>query len=221
MIDTNEGLQGNVIRLARVVHSHADNHCVDLVYLDDDSRETGVQVLAPFATTNTGRVDLPEPTQPPSGEWSPELSGGRDMLAVVAMAGMVPIVMGFLYPQVCQMLFDPAQYPNLHVDRHASDVHQIITGQGDTEFWHPSGTFIKIGSTPDHMDLTGKDFDGKWSVGGSPAAHFKLSVNGDQTFVHVKPGGETYVKSINKITVKSEVNVTVIAPRIDLNPDKD
>lgn len=52
-----------------------------------------------------------------------DFEGGREMSAVVVFARGVPVVLGFLLPQVGQMTFPDK---NRRVDRHASGVYSTI-----------------------------------------------------------------------------------------------
>ena len=211
------------IRLAKVVHVHPSGYSVDIMFYDDNSRASNVQCMAPCgATTNTGMVDLPKPDPVPE-DWSLENSNTRDMIAVVAFFRGQALVLGFLYPQVCQMLFDEH---NRMVYRHASDVYTTIDKDGNTEVFHPSGTYLRIGQKPSHEDLTGKDFDQKWKIKNNTnkAVHVHLTVanGGAEKFtLNVDPTGKLNVWALNDINIESETHISMYAPRIDLNKPGD
>jgi len=178
------------LKLAKVVKVNPGGHSVDLLFLDDGSRIPGVQVLSGSASTNSGVVDIPEPS---GGGWdsSASLTGDRDLIAVVAFYRGLPLVQGFLFPQVCQMLFDR---PNFKVTRHASDVYQTVDGAGNVEVYHPSGTYLRIGESAAHEDLTGLDTDGKWKISKntSKAVHVQLTIkNGGvlKASLNIDPSG--------------------------------
>src|SRR3546814_9835326 len=110
---------------------------------DDGSHLAGVQVLGPSASSNTGYNDLPRPATPSSGDpWDLREATDRDVLAGVAYFGPYPVVLGFRYPQVCQMLFKDLER---RINRHASDVYSTIDADGNMEVYHPSGTYLRIG----------------------------------------------------------------------------
>ncbi len=95
---------GSGLRYAKVERV-ASKHAVDLVFLDDGSRVPGVRVLSASASTNTGSVDLATPTPAPDDAGiQPTLD--RDAFAVVGFMGNIPIVLGFLFPSVCQLMFE-------------------------------------------------------------------------------------------------------------------
>jgi hypothetical protein len=165
---------------ARVVALHPEDHSCDLVMLSDGSRLSGVQIMSSSASTNTGLNDLAAPTPAPGGDkWNASLKTGRDIVAIVDWCENNPYVVGFLFPQICQMTFKD---PNRKIDRHASDFYQTIDGKGNVEWSHPSGTYLRIGTSPEHEDLTGKDFDKKWAIknntGTAPHVHLTVASAG-------------------------------------------
>lgn len=165
---------GEGISLAKVVRVLPGGHAVDLLFMDTGDRVPSVQVLAGSASGDTGVVDL---TQPDQGEdkWDPSRIGEREVIACVAYYRNIPVVIGFLFPQVCQMLFDRQ---NFKIERHASDVYTTTDNEGNHELFHPSGTYLRIGTSPGHEDLTGLDFDKKWAISKNTdkAVHVHLSV---------------------------------------------
>jgi phage baseplate assembly protein gpV len=229
------------LRLAKVAGIHPSGHAVDILFLDDGSRVPSVQVMAGAASTNSGINDLSTPAVAASGDpYDPAQTKDRDTYAIVgALSGGVPVVLGFLYPQVCQMLFADM---NRRVVRHASDVYETTDADGNHEFYHPSGTYLRIGTSPAHEDLTGKDFDKKWKIGKNTdkAVHVHLEVrnggvtkvlldaapNGDVTVQHVgdlasETGGDaavsvtgtTVLNSTGAVSVNCPISVTVDTPQ--------
>lgn len=189
------------MKLAKVVAVNPGGHAVDLLFLDDGSRVPGVQVMSGSASTNTGTVDLPEPS---SGGWdsSASLTGDRDLIAVVGFYRGLPIVQGFLFPQVCQVLFDRKDFK---VERHASDVYKTIDKDGNLEVFHPSGTYLRIAENPAHEDLTGADADGKWAItkNTGKAVHIQLTLKngGAQKFsLNIDPDGNVVLDHIGNFT---------------------
>lgn len=201
----------NGIRLAKVVHVHPSGYSVDLMFYDDNSRASNVQCMAPCgATTNTGMVDLPKPDPVPE-DWSLENSNTRDMIAVVAFFRGQALVLGFLYPQVCQMLFDEH---NRMVYRHASDVYTTIDGTGNLDVVHPSGTFVRIGTETSEKKMAGADFDGKWNIPqGNPVnVHIEVVAGGAvQSQITLKDNGEVLVDARNSMNVNSDVKAKIKA----------
>lgn len=183
---------------ALVVAIHPEDHSVDVVLLEDGSRFAGVQVLSPSASSNSGLADLALPdAQTGESRWEVTRRQGRQVYAVIAFLGREPYVQGFLFPQVCQMTFAE---PNRRIDRHASDFYQTIDGAANAEWYHPSGTFLRIGETPGHEDLTGKDYDGQWAITNNtqaaPYVNLTLANAGAvQCVVQIDPQGNIQVTS--------------------------
>jgi uncharacterized Zn-binding protein involved in type VI secretion len=151
-----------MLRLAKVTKVHHPHRSVDLVYLDNGWPVSGAQVMAPSASTCTGVLDLPEPIVK-EGEverWDPELLDKRDMLAVVAEIGTFPVVIGFLLPQISEMVFDR---PNFAMNRHASDLYQKVDDLANFEIYHPSRAWISMGAI-EHEELSGKDYDKRFKL---------------------------------------------------------
>lgn len=165
----------NFMKLARVVDTHPESNSVDIVMVDDGARYPGVEVCTPFGTTNSGVSDLPDVTKT-GNKWSLTESTDCDMRAIVAFIGAgVPVVLGFLFPPVNQVLFADR---NRRIERHASDVYTSTDKDGNFELYHPSGTYLRIGTAPAHEDLTGLDYDAKWAItkNTDKAVHVHLSV---------------------------------------------
>lgn len=217
-----------MLRIGRVVEVHPEDHSVDLVMIDDGARIAGAQILSSSATGNTGTHDLPVVDRPAGADkWDVTTATDRDMIAVVATVGRTAVVLGFLYPQVSQMLFKDQ---NRRVNRHASDVYTTVDGKGNTEVYHPSGTYLRIGTSADHEDLTGKDVDGAWKItkntdsavsvrlrvanAGAVKATLTIDSSGNVSLEHT---GNFSVNAAGTLSLTSGGNMTLSAPRIDLN----
>lgn len=137
--------QGAVLRLGKVVKVHPSDHSIDLVMLDNGAKMANVQLLAPTASTRSGRVDLPEPELPdPENPWSLKMSEKQDLLAAIAMMGGTPICIGFLYPQVNELAM-PEDSKNLRIERHASDFYTVTQDDAIHSMCHPGGAYISFG----------------------------------------------------------------------------
>lgn len=208
------------LRWGRVAAVHPEDYSLDLVMTDDGSHLSGVQVLTPFASSSTGFADLPQPST--SDPWSLTESRDRDILAGVAFFERYPVVLGFRFPQTCQMLFNEI---GRRVDRHASDVYSTIDADGNAELHHPSGTYLRIGTSPAHDDLTGKDTDGNWKIGkntdkavhlqvtvagaGGPVASLNIDPSGNVTLTH---SGNLVANTTGTASVTSGGPATIKAP---------
>lgn len=183
-------MKGDGIDLAKIVRVLPGGHAADVLLMDTGDRIPAVQIMCGSASGNTGRVDM---TQPDQGDdlWDPTRLGEREVIACIAYYKNIPMIIGFLYPQVCQMLFDRQ---NFRIDRHASDFYTTTDNAGNHEMFHPSGTYLRIGATPEHEDLTGQDFDGKWAISQNTgsAVHVHLSVRNagsEVASVDIDPAG--------------------------------
>jgi hypothetical protein len=201
----------NSLRWGRVSAIHPEDYSVDLVMTDDGSRLAGVQVLTPHASTNSGANCLPQPSMPASGNvWDLTETTDRDVLAGVAFFGQYPVVLGFRYPQVCQMLFADLQRA---INRHPSDFYTSIDAAGNFEAYHPSGTYLRIGTSSAHEDLTGKDFDGLWKItkNTSSAPHVHLTVanaGSPVASVDIDPSGNITLQNNGNLSATVGGNVT-------------
>ena len=198
-----------MLKLAKVVATHPEDHSVDLVMIDDGTRIAGVQVLTSSATGNTGVHDLPTPDRPSGDKWDLVGETDRDMIAVVGSIGRSAVVVGFLFPQISQMLFKD---PNRRVMRHASDVYTSIDGQGNAEFFHPSGAYVRFGTSASHEDLSGTDADGKWAITKNTGnqVHIHIEQAGGKASVNIAPSGAIVVNSQSTLDFNITGNLTAV-----------
>lgn len=213
-----------MLTLAQVVDIHFDSHSVDLVMQEGGRRMCGVPVMTGVGGTNFGFNDLAIPT---NTGYEAENSKQRDIYAVVGFINDHPMVLGFMFPQVCQMLFEDKERM---VYRHASDAYVTIDKDANLEVFHPSGTYLRIGESSAHEDLTAKDFDKVWKIerNTDKAVHVHLTVanaGATKATVNIDPSGNVSVKnsgattwhSGGAISIKSDASISLSAPRIDLN----
>lgn len=199
---------------ARVIAVHYEAYAVDVEYIRDRAIAERVPVMVGTASSNTGLTDLPTPA-------------ARDMTAVVDLVDGVPVVIGFLHQRTSQMLFDD---PERRVSRHASDVYSSIDADGNVEFYHPSGTFVRVGVSPDHEDLVNANHDQNWAItrntdkavytnmeirnGGSLRATFRIDPEGNVT---LSTAGTISMHADGDISIDSGTHIVLTAPRIDMN----
>lgn len=212
-----------MLRKGIVVDVHPEDYSVDLVMADDGARLVGVQVLTGNGSSRTGVVDLPKmPAR--ANKWDITKEHGWDMEAVVGFMGRVPFVMGFLYPQINQMVFND---PERRVERHQSDVYKTIDGRGNIELFHPSGTFVRIAETPEHEDLSGKNTDSKMGLDKNTdkKVYVRVHMAGGAAVLTIAPDGAVKLttkttmdfESDGDMTFKSGTHMIFTAPRIDWN----
>jgi hypothetical protein len=200
------------LRVAKVLASHPEAYAVTVLLLDTGVKIPRVQVLSWSASTNTGAADLPEPSAP-KGAYGAADTKDRDTYAVVGFVAGTPVVLGFLFPQVCQMLFEDA---NRKVERHASDWYTTVDGAGNFEAYHPSGTYLRIGTAPEHEDLTGADYDGKWKIDKNVDAEVYVNLTvangGDQKArLQIAPTGNILLETVGNVTgtIEGTLSLTV------------
>ena len=193
------------LRIGRVVSVDHAAHAVSLIMANDGTRLENVPVLA-TGGTDWGRVDLPDVVRPKAGGdymQGADFDGPREMNAVVATIRGAPVVLGFLLPQVGQMTFADR---NRRVDRHVSGVYSTVDAAGNVEFYHPSGSFVRMGTSGAHEDLTGKDFDGRWKVPAAAPVHMHLEVSsgeGAAVAIDLAPDGSVTVHAAGAVLVQA------------------
>lgn len=190
------------LRVGKVVAVHPEAHKVDLVMCDDGRRIPMVDVVSTgFVSTNSGVLDLHVPTVPDQ-PYSIKNTGNRDVLAYVAFAGEIPIVMGFRVPEIGQMTFKD---PGRRIDRHGSDVYSTIDDAGNFEMAFPNGTYVRVGTSPAHEDLTGLDFDKQWKISRNKTASTHVMIShrpgGVEKFsLHIDPSGNVTLVAAGNLT---------------------
>lgn len=211
------------LKLGIVVATYPAGNSVDVLLPDDGSRLSNVQVLVPTGSSSTGMVDLPDIGGfPDDSRWDIKRNYERYVRAVVGFIRGVPIVVGFLLPQVTQITFDEK---NRRIMRHASDVYSTIDDAGNMEVYHPSGAYVRIGTSPDHEDLTSKDVDQKWAIARNTDKQVHLMVKIGSTTLHMDPAGnvslnhdgDLNVQSGGDINIAAGGSVTITGTRVDLN----
>lgn len=160
------------LQMGIVVAVYPQGNSVDVVLPDSGSRLSNVQVMVSSGSDATGTIDLPDPGLPiDDTRWDLSKTPTRKVNAIIGSYGGRPVCLGFLIPQICQMTFAD---PGRKVTRHGSDVYTTTDQFGNTELYHPSGTYFRIGTSNVHEDLTGQDYDQQWAI-----------ANNTQTAVHV------------------------------------
>lgn len=208
------------LRIGRVTAVNHTAHSVDVIFVSDGTRLASVPVMA-MGGTDWGRVELPDVDRPKAaGDYmnGANFEGPREMNAVVAFARGAPVVLGFLLPQVGQMTFADK---NRRVDRHVSGFYSTIDASGNLEVHHPSGTYLRMATSTGHEDLTGQDFDGRWSVPSADPVHVHLEVmsgsGGQAVTIDLSPSGAVTVHATGEVQVTADGGATVQAPTVTLD----
>ncbi|HFD88181.1 MAG TPA: hypothetical protein ENJ35_10980 [Gammaproteobacteria bacterium] len=209
------------LRLARVAQVYPESGRVDIVMLDDGTEIAGVQSMLSDASTRTGVSGMPEPSR--AGERDLTFSEDLDMIAVVGYLAGGPIVLGFLPPRSTQMLFKDK---DRMIYRHASDLYFTVDEMGNAELYHPSGTYVRIGESSAHEDLTGKDFEKKWKIDRNTdkQPYFKAAVaNGgaEQASLEMTPTGDINITAQGGVNENITGNVNITTPKATINGDVD
>jgi hypothetical protein len=206
------------LMLARVVKFHPHDGSCDCALYASGARVTAVPVLCGMVSSSSGVVDF---HQPEGVGFDGPTSGKRDIIAVLGAVSGQPVVIGFLAPPVSQVLF---QRENFRVDRHASDVYSTIDKDGNVELAHPSGTFLRIATDPEHEDLAGQDYDRQWAISRNTAKAPWVSLtvaNGGavKASLRISPTGDVTLANEGDITVESAGSVSITAPTVTVNAD--
>lgn len=208
---SNEGLA-----LGVVVASYPEGNSVDVI-LKDGSRLFNVQVSVWTGSSNTGVIDLPDIGLPADEtRWNLALAPDRYVRAIVGFMNGLPVVLGFLLPQVNQITF---KEKNRRIMKHASDVYTSIDQFGNIEVAHPSGMFLRIGTTPGHEDLTGKDLDKKFAIKNNtePPVYVHLEMAGNTASLDIAPNGAITIITASTISATAAGAVVVNAPSATIN----
>lgn len=196
------------MKLAKVVAVRPGNK-VDLLFLDNGQRVPGVSVMSGMASSSSGQLGLVTPDA--QGEADPYVApqrSNRDLIACVGFYGNVPVVQGFLYPEISEMIF---QDPDRYVLRTASDFVHTVDGSANAEWWHPSGAFIRMGVDTAHDDLKGKDKNRKFNPkrNADKKVHIYIEQAGGTASVDIAPNGKITITSASDIKFDIAGNSTI------------
>lgn len=201
-------------RLGIVVATHPEDHSVDLV-MSNGERLVGVQVQTSNGSTRSGTTDLPAVPEK-KDKWDITKPTGQEMKAIVTMIeGRLPVVTGFLYPQINQMLLKD---PKARLTRHQSDVYSYTDGDGNSEWVHPSGAYVRVGETPDHVDLTKKNADESLALDRNTARKPFVRVHVPGAFtLTMSPQGQVTFNVEQGASIQFGGDVSIKAPKITLD----
>lgn len=211
----------NAIEIGFVVATYPEGNSID-VLLEDGSRLSNVQIMVLSGSDSTGVVDLPDiGLGLDDSRWNLTSSPERYMRAIIAVYRRQPVCLGFLLPQVNQISF---QEKNRRIMRHASDVYTTVDKDGNTELFHPSGTFLRIGTAAAHEDLAGTDYDKTWAIekNTDKQVHVQLTVaNGGQVkaSVNISPDGNITIEHAGDLVIQTGGSATLTAQATTINGD--
>ncbi len=192
------------LRKGIVVAVHPEDHSVDLVLADSFARLSGVQVCAGSASSRSGGIDLPD-VGVRADKWDITRPTGEEVQALVDYVGRVPVVVGFIYPQISQMTHRDAK---LRYSRHTSDVQTYTDGDGNMGLLHPSGAHIVIGTDPTPKDFSGQNADKSLAIDRNTSSNVlvKIELAGKAVVLTLKPDGEMSVECANA-TIKATESI--------------
>jgi len=193
-----------MLDLAIVVETHPEDNSVDLVNTRNGARIVGAQVMAMGASGRTGTVDLPE-VKKTGDKWdiTQRDKDDQDVIAVVGYVGRIPTVLGFIYPQINQMLFSD---PKMRFSRHQSDVMTSIDGEGNIQLTHPSGAYVRIGEQPDKVDLADKNTDKslKATRNTERKVDVRIGLAGNEVLVTLTKDGNAKIQLKKDLLIEAE-----------------
>jgi hypothetical protein len=200
--------------LGIVVAVYPEGNSIDVLMPKTGDQLANVQCAAFTGSSNSGVMDLPEIGLPVDDtRWNLQIANNatRFVRAIIQNVDGMPICMGFLLPQLTQMTF---QRNNFRVSRHASDVYSTTNETGDHEWYHPSGTFLRVAASPAHEDLTAKDLDQSWKIAQNTAAapyvNLVVANAGAQVAqIEVDPSGNINITHNGNLTVNTKGNAAV------------
>jgi hypothetical protein len=199
------------MNLARVTAYHPETNKVDLLFLADNRRVPGVRVMGAHASTSSGRVGQAIPDgQNGANPLAVPAAGERALIACVAYYDGVPVVQGFLQPADSELMF--ADHDRV-MDRTPSDFYHTVDGKANAEWFHPSGAYVRIGTSAAHEDLTGKDYHRKFTPrrNRDQKVHIHIEQAGGVAAVDIAPDGKITITSKADLQADIEGKVTVNA----------
>lgn len=203
-----------MLRIGYVVETHPEDHSVDLVMADDGSRVVGAQVVAPDASVRSGTAGLPKVTPKGKGKWDISQAPDDAMKAMVGFVhGRQPVVVGFLFPQINQML--PKKGSTAKRYRHPSDLETLIDDDGNLQITHPSGTYIRIGESTDHAPAAVAD-QTKTDRNTSRRVNIHIGLADGALELTLSPTGGVSLRCNQRVSIDAGQEVRVKAPSVRL-----
>lgn len=204
-----------MMRKGIVVATHPEDHSVDLVMADDGSRLVGVPVMAgPGTSARTGVADLPD-VPAKANKWDISQRDGQDMEVLVGTMGLQPVVVGFLFPQINQVL---PKAGGVRVARHRSDVQQALDGDGNFQMTWPNGTYLRVGEAPDKAAIPTADASATDRNTGR-GMHLRIGLGGGAGMITIAPDGAVTIEVQQAVTIKTPAGVTLDTPQTHIKGD--
>jgi hypothetical protein len=192
-------------RLAVIVAVYPDRRTADIVMTDSWQPVSNVPILSSQVGSDHGSWDFPEVPKPSnSSQVASPSQTGRQIVALVDSAAGRPVIVGFLGPSGGQMAFTQQ---NRQVYRHASGAYTTIAPDGSLETWHPSGSYVRIG-TGGHESLSAHSVDNAWKET-SGAAQPTITVHTEKFNVTIDPDGNLTMDTRGNVTVTADGDISM------------
>lgn len=193
-------------RLARVIKVYPDSQTADVRFNDNGAPGWRLPIST-LSTGDTGSFDIPNPET----SQNPFPTGEREAMAIcVTLGNNKWIIVGFLPPTKRQSMFADGRT----VSRHSSDIYTSTDQDGNFQWTHPSGAWVRVG-TPDKEDLTGQDVDRAFKIKRNTASAPTITVGGPWGALTIGHEGAINLQTSNgisltctKLTVTGDVEVT-------------
>ncbi len=214
----------NVLRMGKVIKSNPEAKTVDVTMIDCSGTYHDVPVLAPFASTSSGISHLPAPHNPKdedeSGYSTPIGYDKRDVYAIIGFVEgewVLPVVLGFKYPETNQMSFPDSIGANQKIDRHEGDRYHRITGDtvsenggedvsSEEEIRYPDHSYFKVVKTDGTRELT----DLSSSNRDAEDTPFQLKKEGSKGFYFQHSSGtKVYIGHYGEIKVSHQAGAWI------------
>ena len=208
------------LRKAIVVASYPKDHAVDLIMVDNWARFVGVQVATTSGSARTGTNKIPRVRGRGADKWAISRQTEQEVMALVDFVGKIPVVTGFLFPQISQMTFDEE---GLEFERTDSDVIRYTDAEGNTGLLHPSGAYITMGTKPDRRNFGGGNFDKNLVIDRNTGTkpYFRIGMAGNVVELTFTPDGKVRLLALDEIyaectqaTVKASDGILLDTPMV-------
>lgn len=195
-----------MLRLGRITKVWHESRTADVLMIDGPGAQPLLRV--PVLTATPDSWDIPDVEH--SGDST--ATGEREMFVAMAPLGINRWgIVGFL---------PGAKRPSMFGDgrsmvRNGAGVYSTTDKTGNMELYHPSGTFVRIG-TPGHESLLGKDLDEQFAIpantASTPTITIGLAAAGVSTgTITITPDGSITMTTAGAVEIETASTVTVTA----------
>lgn len=188
-----------MLRLGRITKVWHASRTADVLMIDGDG--AGPLLRVPILTA------VPDSWAIPDVEHSHDTTatGPREMFVALAPLGIGRwAIVGFLPGASRPSMFGDGRA----ITRNSAGVYSTSDATGNMELYHPSGTFVRIG-TPGHESLIGKDLDEQFDItentASAPTITIGLAAGGvSKGTITIEPDGKISIETQGKIEITTE-----------------